>query len=152
MPFAFRYSPSAPEAAGEELVRCEGSWVGFLDFAGRRYWDIRSTQKMECLTPASVLPSDSRLRPDRVALQEGNVQLAQNEKVCACVRALACRCRHLSTDALTIHPCVCAYMRRCGSRSSSAWNGASARRCTANTRSETHPVWLLLLRRIGSAG
>ena len=55
--------------------------MGFIDFAGVRYWDIRSTQKMSMCTPAQTLKSDSRLRPDRKALEAKNLKLAQDEKV-----------------------------------------------------------------------
>ena len=64
-----KYDPCNPEAPGQVLVKTEGSWVGFIDFEGVRYWDIRTTQKMPLITPASTLKSDSRLRPDRVALE-----------------------------------------------------------------------------------
>ena len=76
-----KFDPSSPHAATQELVSVEGSWVGFIDFAGVRYWDIRSTQKMSMCTPAQTLKSDSRLRPDRKALEAKNLKLAQDEKV-----------------------------------------------------------------------
>ena len=55
--------------------------MGFIDFGGVRYWDIRSTQKMPAVQPANILKSDSRLRPDRLALEKKNIPLAQEEKV-----------------------------------------------------------------------
>ena len=64
-----KYDPCNADAPGEVLVRTEGSWVGFIDFGGVRYWDIRTTQKMPIMTPCNLLKSDSRYRPDRIALE-----------------------------------------------------------------------------------
>jgi len=75
-----KYDSVNPDTAGEVLSTCEGSWVGFIDFAGVRYWDIRTTQKMPCVTPSNILKSDSRLRPDRLALEAKNIPEAQEEK------------------------------------------------------------------------
>jgi len=76
-----KYDPCSADAPGEVLVRTEGSWVGFIDFGGVRYWDIRTTQKMPILTPGNILKSDSRYRPDRIALEAKDIPLAQDEKV-----------------------------------------------------------------------
>ena len=46
-----------------------------------RYWDFRTFSKATSSSPPTLLPSDSRLRPDRNALVEKNIKLAQAEKL-----------------------------------------------------------------------
>jgi hypothetical protein len=76
-----RYDVSQPDAQGEDISVVEGSWVGFIDFDGKRYWDLRKAAPAAMRTPECLLRSDSRLRADRLALESGNIELAQEEKV-----------------------------------------------------------------------
>lgn len=55
---------------GNKLYDIYGNYNGFLEFNGERYWDIRETIAFDII-PASEktsLPSDSRKRPDIIAL------------------------------------------------------------------------------------
>jgi hypothetical protein len=92
-----KFDPSSPHAATQELVSVEGSWVGFIDFAGVRYWDIRSTQKMSMCTPAQTLNqtrgyaqierrsrrrTSSWRRTRRCALKSSNVTKGASARQC----------------------------------------------------------------------
>lgn len=62
---------------GKEVSTLLGSWLGFVDWDGKRYWNIL-TDKPE--TPAEApnpLPSDSRFRLDRKLLAEDKLDEAQ---------------------------------------------------------------------------
>eukprot|EP00698_Gefionella_okellyi_P001183 TRINITY_DN1109_c0_g1_i2.p1 TRINITY_DN1109_c0_g1~~TRINITY_DN1109_c0_g1_i2.p1 ORF type:complete len:266 (+),score=49.05 TRINITY_DN1109_c0_g1_i2:414-1211(+) len=69
----------------EVISRAEGTWLGGLDFDGKRYWDIRQhgdSQKKEP-TPvpdSEVLKSDSRFRTDLIALAKGDLREASEQK------------------------------------------------------------------------
>ena len=56
-----------------------GTWIGYLEFDGVRYWDIRH------IKPANIdfipnLPSDSEVRKDLKLLRDGLVDEAQVAK------------------------------------------------------------------------
>ena len=59
-----------------------GTYCGFVEFDGVRYWDGRHLQaiKINLNAPESSLQSDFRNRTDLVALKNGNLALAQEEK------------------------------------------------------------------------
>jgi len=76
-----RFDPKRPDADGQLVSSVEGSWVGFCDFDGVRYWDSRSSQKQAISPPARTLPSDSRRRPDRNALAAKDYKLGQAKKL-----------------------------------------------------------------------
>ena len=63
------------------ISNISGSWVGFCDFDKVRYWDINACTKLSMAAPVNLLKSDSRNRPDRVALAAKNISLAQAEKI-----------------------------------------------------------------------
>mmetsp|Transcript_26456 Transcript_26456/g.47471 ORF Transcript_26456/g.47471 Transcript_26456/m.47471 type:complete len:609 (-) Transcript_26456:1698-3524(-) len=64
---------------GKVISHLTGTYLGYLEFDSRRYWDLRhsSTYKIEF---DANLPSDSELRPDLVSLREGRVDEAQVHK------------------------------------------------------------------------
>ncbi len=67
-----------------------GNYMGYIEFDGKRYWDVREMQnfdpveipKSEITTPGIegslpvVLPSDATLRMDSMALIAGDVEQA----------------------------------------------------------------------------
>jgi len=65
---------------GRPICKIYGTYIGFLEFDGQRYWDIRDTEKFPMVKPNFVLPSDSRHRPDLCKLIEGKIEEAQLEK------------------------------------------------------------------------
>jgi hypothetical protein len=66
---------------GTVLGEITGSWLGYLDIDGVRYWDIRDTPLASQPIPtAEPLMSDSRFRDDLRYLLEGNTELAQEYK------------------------------------------------------------------------
>lgn len=65
---------------GRTVCKIYGTYIGFIEFDGQRYWDIRDTEKFSMGRPEYVLPSDSRYRPDLCRLAEGKVEEAQLEK------------------------------------------------------------------------
>jgi len=61
------------------ISKLSGTYLGWLEFDGRRYWDARH------VTPNRVtfdvnLPSDSEVRSDLLALRQGNMEAAQRNK------------------------------------------------------------------------
>ena len=69
---------------GEVVSKIFGSFMGYIDFDGVRYWDGRRMQNFEVeqITPKQgiVLASDARKRIDTVALVGGDVEKAQENK------------------------------------------------------------------------
>lgn len=56
-----------------KVLSCfSGTYLGFLEFDGVRYWDIRDLPGEEAspVDETEALPSDSRFRPDLIALRE----------------------------------------------------------------------------------
>ena len=73
------------DAAGNTIAQVasvQGSFLGFLDFDGERYWNVHdASARTEPTLRAAHLPSDSRTRADRNALARGDEERAQAEKV-----------------------------------------------------------------------
>ncbi len=67
---------------GQKASEVYGNYLGFIDFDGRRYWDIREQQvyPVQGRSLEQSLPSDSRKRPDSIELLKGNVEIAQENK------------------------------------------------------------------------
>mmetsp|Transcript_6523 Transcript_6523/g.10130 ORF Transcript_6523/g.10130 Transcript_6523/m.10130 type:complete len:404 (+) Transcript_6523:107-1318(+) len=59
----------------------EGTWLSFLEFNGKRVWDIKEQIKYKAIATDSPLPSDSRYRDDLQALQQEDYDGAQRWKV-----------------------------------------------------------------------
>lgn len=76
-----KFDPANPDKEGQVISNISGSWVGFCDFDKVRYWDINACTKLSMAAPVNLLKSDSRNRPDRVALAAKNISLAQAEKI-----------------------------------------------------------------------
>ncbi len=57
-----------------------GTYLGFVEFDGKRYWDIRDAELYPLIKPATILPSDGRCRPDLLFLQESKLDEAQKSK------------------------------------------------------------------------
>ena len=74
------------------LLHEASSQTRWLNFGGVRYWDIGTSPKTPILTPGSILKSDSRLRPDRLALEGRNVASAQDHKVFLHLYVCLCLC------------------------------------------------------------
>ena len=56
---------------GQEIYTIKGNYNGFLEFNGKRYWDIRETKKFPIIPSGhlTTLPSDSRNRIDIMSLK-----------------------------------------------------------------------------------
>jgi hypothetical protein len=57
-----------------------GSYLGFLNFDGVRYWDFRYIEAIRIKLEEKPLLSDFRNRADLQLLKEGKIQEAQVEK------------------------------------------------------------------------
>lgn len=57
-----------------------GTYCGFLDFDGVRYWDGRHLQGFKIRLEDKPLESDFRNRPDLQTLKEGKIVEAQEQK------------------------------------------------------------------------
>jgi len=73
------------EKDGVKVVEIIGNYMGYLDFDGVRYWDIRDKEDLhfpprwEDSDPNSLL-SDAKRRTDRIFLEEKPIEEAQAEK------------------------------------------------------------------------
>mmetsp|Transcript_29439 Transcript_29439/g.70761 ORF Transcript_29439/g.70761 Transcript_29439/m.70761 type:complete len:453 (-) Transcript_29439:516-1874(-) len=66
----------------KQLCEADGSWTGFLDFDGVRYWDYKQDNcRIQPAMDPRPLPSDSRFRQDRNSLATGDLDGAQQWKV-----------------------------------------------------------------------
>jgi len=63
------------------LSKASGSWIDDLCFDGIKYWARDVTVAEAARPPALLLPSDSRLRTDVVAVSKGDWELADKEKL-----------------------------------------------------------------------
>jgi len=54
--------------------------MGYIDFDGIRYWDLREQELFDVVPSPDHLASDSRLRIDSIALLQGDVDQAQANK------------------------------------------------------------------------
>jgi hypothetical protein len=61
------------------VSKLSGTYLGWLSFDGRRYWDARDDHPYSFVFEAN-LPSDSEVRPDLLSLRRGNVEKAQRDK------------------------------------------------------------------------
>jgi len=57
-----------------------GTYLGYVEFDGIRYWDIREFKPFPVIPCIQALPSDSRYRPDLQTLALGDVLNAQKRK------------------------------------------------------------------------
>lgn len=57
-----------------------GTYCGFLDFDGVRYWDGRYVQGIKIKFNKNPLPSDFKNRSDLMTLRKGEIAQAQIEK------------------------------------------------------------------------
>lgn len=57
-----------------------GSFMSHIDFDNVRYWDIRTEYPVYIIEKAKTLPSCSSLRPDRILLEERNLEMGQKKK------------------------------------------------------------------------
>ena len=57
-----------------------GTYLGFIEFDGIRYWDARDVKPYVLHKPAKALPSDCRYRHDLQQLAQGNIEAAQQRK------------------------------------------------------------------------
>jgi len=70
------------EASREVLTVLEGSWLGCIEFDGKIAWDWQLGLPVSIPKPIdNPLPSDSRFREDLMALQSGDIDLANEMKI-----------------------------------------------------------------------
>jgi hypothetical protein len=58
------------------LSSTKGSWVEFIEFDGKKYWDIEVISPAELISANKTLPSDCRFREDLIFLAEKDLNLA----------------------------------------------------------------------------
>lgn len=69
-----------PAKTGQELCAVEGSWLGFVDIDGVRYFDVRDAPRARHIPADNHLPSDARNRRDLIELLKGDLDMAQKVK------------------------------------------------------------------------
>lgn len=67
------------DPGGETLSTISGTYCGYLEIDGVRYWDARHVRPYEFSFDGN-LASDSEVRTDLVALRRGDVEIAQQAK------------------------------------------------------------------------
>jgi hypothetical protein len=65
--------------AGEVVSKVSGTYAGYLDFDGCRYWDARQIKGFP-IHFKMILPSDSEARKDLIILRQGDMDSAQQAK------------------------------------------------------------------------
>jgi hypothetical protein len=65
---------------GEPVSKLTGTYLGYLEFDGKRYFDFRHVQPFKTQLATSPLQSDCLYRPDRALLARGQYDPAQKEK------------------------------------------------------------------------
>eukprot|EP00743_Colponemidia_sp_Colp-15_P004614 GILK01004974.1.p1 GENE.GILK01004974.1~~GILK01004974.1.p1 ORF type:complete len:916 (+),score=174.71 GILK01004974.1:170-2917(+) len=68
------------KVGGQNVSTVYGTYVGYCEFDGVRYWDYRSTPCFEPVPVVSPLPSDALRRPDLKLMLTDNVKEAQAAK------------------------------------------------------------------------
>ena len=63
-----------------EITKGVGSWLDFLEFNGEEIWHLGLQPKVDWVTDQYFMPSDSRFRPDLIALANQDVRTAQVAK------------------------------------------------------------------------
>eukprot|EP01017_Pseudomicrothorax_dubius_P034450 TRINITY_DN4722_c0_g1_i1.p1 TRINITY_DN4722_c0_g1~~TRINITY_DN4722_c0_g1_i1.p1 ORF type:complete len:695 (+),score=157.69 TRINITY_DN4722_c0_g1_i1:65-2149(+) len=69
---------SAPD---EILSRAKGSFVEYIEFDGKRYWDLEKIDPMVDIKTNDPLPSDCRFREDLIYLAKRDLVKAQEHKI-----------------------------------------------------------------------
>lgn len=83
--FFFTARPSDYFAAditlnGKVVSKLYGSYMSYIEFDGRRYWDFRENFDISHKEVIPQLPSSSLFREDRIKLEQGNLVQAQEAK------------------------------------------------------------------------
>jgi len=66
---------------GKQVSKVEGTWMGSLEFDGKKYWNYKDKHTLYKPTPVEdPLPSDSRFRQDLSELEKGDIDSAQEWK------------------------------------------------------------------------
>lgn len=78
--FKYNLPPLPPNAQKKVLSLIEGTWLGYLDFDGKRYWDVRQCHPMSPTPVENPLPSDCRFRRDLQHLAKKELAEAQKAK------------------------------------------------------------------------
>lgn len=69
---------------GKVVSHLTGTYLGYLDFDSKRYWDVRQSETYKVIHRQidfeANLPSDSEVRPDLVSLRDGSIDEAQRHK------------------------------------------------------------------------
>jgi len=79
----YRQLPSSNDK--EVLSKLEGSWLGSIEFDGKRYWSIDEMSEPQRIFPKKAvesvtLPSDARYREDLIHLASGDIEAATKWK------------------------------------------------------------------------
>jgi len=65
---------------GEQIGSMEGTYLGYIDIDGKRYWDYTKITPHRLNFTDNDLGSDHRVRTDLTTLLSGDVKNAQKEK------------------------------------------------------------------------
>jgi hypothetical protein len=73
------FEGSIVDSKGGLISKIYGTWIGYMDFDGVRYWDVRHI-KPSAIKYDPNLPSDSENRKDLILLRQGHLEEAQMAK------------------------------------------------------------------------
>lgn len=68
------------KADNKPVASIYGTYLGFIEFNGKRYWDARDQEIFQLKQSKNVLPSDACFRKDLQVMLTGNIDGAQEEK------------------------------------------------------------------------
>ncbi|CDW82058.1 oxysterol binding family protein [Stylonychia lemnae] len=68
------------QGQGQEVSKIQGSWLEFLRFDDKLYWELETCDTVRPVAIDKCLPSDCRYREDSIAFGEGDLDKAQQEK------------------------------------------------------------------------
>lgn len=79
--FSYKLNKDEREVNKRKICSIDGSWLGELRFDNKSYWKwSMNVKRADPLPVENPLPSDCRFRSDLIALQKGDLDLAQKEK------------------------------------------------------------------------
>ena len=62
---------------GRELSKISGHWTSYIEFDGKRYWDLKMVDPIAHVDTKIPLPSDARYREDLIYLAKKDMAKSQ---------------------------------------------------------------------------
>jgi len=66
---------------GREISKISGHWTSYIEFDGKRYWDLKMVDPISHVDTKIPLPSDARYREDLIYLAKRDMAKSQEHKI-----------------------------------------------------------------------